>query len=174
MNLQEKKEQVEGLAKELATDSHLFMAEYRGMTVEQMSQLRKRVREASGKVKIVKNTFLRRAAEGTSKDVLSDQFQGPNAVMLCLDDPMPLIKVLVDTAKKEKVFSLKSAVVEGKAVSAEDLVRMAELPSREVLLARALASMNAPLQGLMNVCQGTTRDLLYALKAVGEAKSAAA
>ena len=174
MNLKDKQAAVDKLRTDLGEDGHLVLAEYRGLTVEEISELRHKVRAAAGTVRVMKNTLVRRAIEGTGLESLGDLLSGPNAMVFTREDPVPMVKVIAEAAKGLDSVNLKGGIVEGKTVSPEDILRIAALPSREVLLARTLGSMAAPMQGLANVCQGTIRNLVYALEAVRQAKGAEA
>lgn len=174
MNLKDKQAAVDKLRTDLGEDGHLVLAEYRGLTVEEISELRHKVRAAAGTVRVMKNTLVRRAIEGTGLESLGDLLSGPNAMVFTREDPVPMVKVIAEAAKGLASVNLKGGIVEGKTVSPEDILRIAALPSREVLLAKALGSMAAPMQGLANVCQGTIRNLVYALEAVRQAKGAEA
>lgn len=174
MDKKEKKEAVEQLRSDLEADGHLILAEYRGLTVEELSQFRKKVRAVSGTVRVMKNTLVRRAVEGTNKDGLTDLLVGPNALVYTTEDPVPLVKVVADTSKDFKAIKVKGGVVEGRPVTPDEIFRIAALPSRDQLLGKMLGSMSAPLQGFMNVCQGVTRNLVYALEAIRQQKEAGA
>ena len=174
LDKEKKKEIVKQLQTDLQSGNHLILAEYRGLTVEELSSFRSQVRGADGVVKVTKNTLIRRAVEGTDKDVLKDLLTGPNALVYTNADPVPLVKVVAGTSKKMEAVRIKGGVVEGRSVTPDEIMRIAALPSREELLGKMLGSMSSPLQGLMNVCQGVTKNLLYALEAIRQAKEAGA
>jgi large subunit ribosomal protein L10 len=174
VNRQKKQEAVERLRSDMGPDSHLVLAEYRGLTVEEMTGLRKKIRSASGTLRVMKNTLVRRAVEGTGNEAVMDLLTGPNALVFTREDPVPMVKVLAEASKAKEAVKIKGGVVEGKSVTPEEILRIAELPSREVLLAMTLGSLAAPMQGLVNVCQGTIRNFVYVLDALRQAKSAEA
>ncbi len=173
MNRSEKEASVERLRADLEPGGHLILAEYRGLTVEQLSDLRRKVRAASGAVRVMKNTLVRRAVEGTDKEAIRDLLEGPNALVFTKGDPVPVVKAVSEAAKGFEPLVLRGGVVEGKAVTAEQLTQIADLPSREVLLGKALGSLNAPLQGLVNVLQGNLRNLVYVLEAIRQRRAEA-
>lgn len=170
----EKIETVERLQEQIARRPNIFLAEYRGMTVEQITDLRVRVRKADGAVRVVKNTLLRRAVAGTGNAPAADFSRGPNAVILGGLDVVELTKVLTTVDREVQPFSLKGGVVDGRAVTPEQIRQIAELPPRNVLLARAIGSMASPLRGFVSVCHGNIRKLVYALDAVRQAKEKSA
>jgi large subunit ribosomal protein L10 len=165
---------VEKLREDLEPGGHLILAEYRGLTVDQLSQFRKKVRAVSGKVRVMKNTLVRHAVHGTEKDALNDLLTGPNALFFTKEDPVPLVKIITDASKDFESVKVKGGVVEGRPVSPEEIFRIADLPSREQLLGKILGSVSAPLQGFMNVCQGVTRNLVHVLEAIRKEKEAGA
>jgi large subunit ribosomal protein L10 len=167
---QEKADLVQRFRAELAGRPGAFVAEYRGMTVEQITELRVKLRKADGGMKVLKNTFLRRAVDGTDKAALAAVAKGPNAVILANAEFMDLVKVLTATDREIEAFKLKGGVVFGKAVTPAEIRQIAELPPRAVLLGRAVGSLASPLRGFLSVCQGNIRKLVYALEAVRQAK----
>ena len=168
----EKAAVVEELRGGLEPEGHVILAEYRGLTVEEMTRLRRKVRAASGTMKVMKNTLVRRAVEGTDKEALKDLLTGPNALFYTKDDPVQVVKAVSGAAKEFEAMKIKGGVLEGKALSPEQILRIAELPPREELLAKTLGSLAAPLQGLVNVMQGVSRNLVYVLDAIRQAKAA--
>ena len=174
MKRQEKVETVERLQAEIARRPNLFLAEYRGMTVEQVTDLRVKVRKSDGAMRVVKNTFLRRAVAGTGQEPVTAHAKGPNALFLGGADVVELTKVLAAADREIQQFELKGGVVDGRAVTADQVRQIAELPPRAVLLARAIGSMASPLRGFVSVCQGNIRKLVYALEAVRQAKEKSA
>lgn len=174
MKREEKIETVERLQAEIAARPNLFLAEYRGMTVEQVTDLRVKVRKADGAMKVVKNTFLRRAVAGTGAEPVTAHAKGPNALFLVGADVVELTKVLAAADKDVQPFALKGGVVDGRAVTPDQIRQIAELPPRAVLLGRAVGSMASPLRGFLSVCHGNIRKLVYALDAVRQAKEKSA
>jgi len=174
MKRQDKIELVLKYQAEFAGRQTVFVAEYRGMTVEQLTDLRVKLRKVDGSMKVMKNTFLRRAVDGTDKKDLTAVSKGPNAIILAKDDFVELVKVLTATDKEIEAFKLKGGVVFGKAVTPAEIRQLAELPPRNVLLARAVGSLASPMRGFLTVCQGNARKLVYALEAIRKAKEQAA
>lgn len=165
---------VEQLQADFAAMPNLFIAEYRGMTVEQMTELRNKVRKAAGAVQVVKNTFLRRAVAGRPQEPVTAFCKGPNVVVLGPSDLVEIAKIMVAADKDAQKFTLKGGVVDGRAVTADQVRQIADLPPRAVLLGRAVGSLASPIRGLLTVCQGNTRQLVYALEAIRQAKEKSA
>jgi len=171
---QEKVETVERLQAEIAKRPNLFLAEYRGMTVEQVTDLRVKVRKADGAMQVVKNTFLRRAVAGTAQEPVTSGTKGPNALFLGGADVVELTKVLMAADRDIQPFVLKGGVLDGRAVTADQVRQIAALPPRAVLLGQMVGSMASPMRGFVSVCQGNIRKLVYALEAVRQAKEKSA
>jgi len=130
----------------------VFLADFRGMTVSQATDLRNELRKAQVEYKVVKNTLLEIASKGTDKEGLNPYYAGPTAIALCYDDPVEAAKVLSRFNKEAtNPFKLKAGVLTGKTISVADIQALADLPSREVLLARMLGSMMAPATNFVRV-----------------------
>jgi large subunit ribosomal protein L10 len=165
---------MEKLSAQMAEMPNIFVAEYRGMTVEQVTEFRNRIRKASGAVKVVKNTFLRRVVAGTVREPAAGLAKGPNAVILARADVVEIAKVLAAAGKDFEKFQLKGGVVDGKPVTADQVRQIADLPPRGVLLGRMVGSMISPVRGFVTVCQGNINKLVYVLDAVRQAKEKSA
>ena len=111
-----------------------MLAEYRGLTVAEITGLRKKLREIQAEFKVVKNTMIRRAAKDTEFSQLEEFFTGPTAMGFTMDDPVLLAKAMRDYAAGNKKIRLKAGYLEGKVLSAKDIETLAEVPSREILL----------------------------------------
>ncbi len=142
------------------------------MDVEAVNALRSQLRAVGVDYRVVKNTLLRLAAKGTDAECLEAQLQGPTAVAFAGDDPVAPAKVLADLAKASKFFELKGGVMGGKQLSVDDIKALAELPSREVLLARVLGSISAPATNFVGVLAAVPRALVQVLAAIQEQKAA--
>nr|WP_320048464.1 50S ribosomal protein L10 [uncultured Desulfuromonas sp.] len=163
---------VEEFAAKLATAKAAFVADYRGLNVDQVNELRGKLRDAGVEYRVVKNTLLRLAAKGTDFECLSEYLQGPTAIAIAQEDPVAPAKVLSDYAKDSKFFELKTAVLEGKILNEAEIKALAELPSREVLLAKMLGSINAPVSNFVGVLAAVPRSLVQVLGAIRDQKAA--
>ena len=171
--LEQKKEVVGELSKRFKAAKSIVLADYRGLTVEQDTELRNNLRKAGVQYKVVKNSLARFAAKENGLDGLDSYLNGPTAIAISETDPVAPAKVLAEFAKKFEKFELKAGVVEGRVIDVNGLKALAELPSREVLIARVLAGFNAPISGFVNVLNGNLRALVIALNAIAEAKASA-
>jgi len=150
------------------------VTEFKGMTVEELTQLRVKLREQGVDYQVVKNTLARIAFTDTPHDVLKDMFKENCALATGYDDPVAAAKVLSDFAKTSKKFDLKFGSLEGKRLDAEAVKELAKLPSRPELLAKALGTMNAVPTNFVGLFANILRNFLYALNAIKEQKEEAA
>ena len=127
------------------------VVDYRGLTVEQDTQLRKQLREAGVTYKVYKNTMIKRAAEGTDFAALDPDLEGPTAIAVSKDDATTPARVLAEFAKKADKLEIKGGVIEGTYYDAKGMQVIATIPSREVLLGRLLGSMQSPITNFARV-----------------------
>lgn len=147
-----------------------ILSDYCGLNVQEMSELRGMLRKADVELHVVKNTLARRAVESTHLKPLAEYVKGPTAVALTIDDTVGMAKVLAEYTKREPKLDIRVGIMEGRVLTAEQLIQVAELPPREVLLAHMLGAMQNPLSGLAGVLHGVLRQLLYALVAIKDSK----
>jgi large subunit ribosomal protein L10 len=148
------------------------VADFKGMSVEEMTNLRIKLRQAGGDLLVVKNTLARIAFDGGSHDVIKDLFRENCAVALGKEDPVAIAKAVADFAKTSKTLKVRHGSLEGKLLSAEQLDALAKLPGRQELLGMALGTMNAVPTNFVSLLANTIRGMLYALKAIEEKKAA--
>lgn len=167
---------VEELKKQLEEGGSMVMVTYQGLTVEDSSALRDKVRAAGGSFRVVKNTMLRRAVAGTDLEPLQEHCFGSTAVLISdAEDPVTPLKELVGFAKDfEEILTVKAGALEGRVMSAEEVIALSKLPSKEELLGKMLGSVNAPASNLVGALSGVARNLVFALKAVHDQKAEAA
>ena len=127
------------------------VVDYRGLTVEQDTALRKQLREAGVTYKVYKNTMIRRAAEGTAFAALDPHLEGPTAIAVSKTDATAAARILAEFAKKADKLEIKGGVVEGNYYDAKGMQVIATIPSREVLLGRLLGSMQSPIANFARV-----------------------
>ena len=151
------------------------LVNYRGLTVAQDTKLRRQLREAGVDYRVVKNTMTRIAAQEAGLEGLDAYLEGPTAMAISTTDPVAPAKIITDFVKEHKlqVLEVKAGLVEGNVIDENGVKALASLPSREVLIAKMLGSMQSPITGLVNVLQGSIRNLAYALDAVRQQKESA-
>ncbi|MCF8028650.1 MAG: 50S ribosomal protein L10 [Desulfobacteraceae bacterium] len=173
LTLSQKQELVSALHEKFEQKKILVLVDYKGLNVTKINDLRSKLRQAGIEFKVVKNTLLIRAAEQTDVDLLRQQFEGPSAVAMSYDDPVAPAKVLCEFAKDNDKLQIKAGVMDGSVLDADGIKRLSELPSREVLLATVLGTMNAVPTGLVRALNNVPERLVYALKAINDQKEAA-
>lgn len=166
----EKVQVVTELSEKLSTTKSVVFADYRGLNVKEVTELRKKLRDAGVEYKVVKNTLARLAAQKAEVEGVNLYLTGPTAIALGLTDPVAPAKILSEFAKTHKNLEIKGGVLQGKVIDLDGVKSLANLPSREVLLAQLLAGMQAPVTGFVSVLSGTMRKLVYALDAVRRTK----
>jgi len=175
LNKTDKQSLVSELNEKFSKTCCAVVTEYRGMTVEEISNLRNELRKSSVEFKVSKNTLAKIAAKGTSVEGLSSYLEGPTALALSYSDPVAVAKVLTEFTKKQKkgreFLAIKGGVLDGKVLSPADIKALADLPSKEVLVAQLLSVMQSPLSGIVGVMQGNLRNLVYALEGIRKKKA---
>jgi len=167
----QKHEEVEYLRKELAETKNLVVVKFQGLSVAQDTELRQKVREADSKYRVVKNTLVNIASEGTPAADLASTFQGSTAIAYNAGEPVALAKALSEYAKANPVFEFKAGMVEGRVVDVSTLSEIAALPSYDELIAQVMYLINAPAQRTAMAINAVVRNLAVALgQAVEEKK----
>ncbi|MBI4795769.1 MAG: 50S ribosomal protein L10 [Deltaproteobacteria bacterium] len=168
----EKAEIVQELQERIGRSQFNILADFTGLKVEEITRLRRQVREVDGELRVVKNTLLSRAAGGdTPMASLSSQFVGPNAVTFSYGDPVALAKVLIKFAQEKPQFKLKAGVLSGQVLTAQEVDALSKLPDREVLLAQFLGVLQGVPTALVTVLAGVIRNLLNVLVALKDKKA---
>ena len=142
---------VEEIAGFLKEAKGVVLADYRGLTVEQDTQLRKQLREAGVVYKVYKNTLIKRAVEGTEFESLTAELDGPTAIAISKDDATAPARILYNFSKTADALELKSGVVEGTYYDAKGISLIATIPSREELLSKFLGSIQSPITNFARV-----------------------
>lgn len=169
----EKVAQVEALTERLQRAQSVLAADYRGLTVKEMGELRSQMRQAGVEVKVVKNTLARLAADEAQVVDLKGFLEGPTVLAFAYDDPTAPAKILDQFARQHKQLEIKGGVLNGAAMDVDGVRQLAQLPGREELLGQVLRGMQGPLTGLAYVLSGVPRALVYALDALRRQREAA-
>ncbi len=146
-----KEEILGGYEEAMASAEHAFVIGFKGITVNQVNDLRSKVRKSGGQYVVIKNTLARRAVAGKPLEQVKEHFTGPTAVAYSLEDPVALAKVLTDFAKDAPVIEFKGGLVEGRPIAASQVKEIASLPGRQELLAKLLFLMQSPIQRFVRV-----------------------
>ncbi len=170
MNREEKAAVVADLIGKFEKAKIAIVTDYRGLTVSKIEKLRRELKKNNAEIRIAKNTLLRRAVQGTPFEVMQDQLIGTTALTVSYDDPVAPAKILTDFAKEHPQLVIRSAVLEGKALTADDLKALSSLPSKDVMLARVLSVMQAVPTSFVRVLNAVPQSFVYTLQAIKDKK----
>jgi len=161
---------VDEVRDKIETADAAVVTEYRGLTVTEMAGLRKSLKALGGDFKVFKNTLVRRAVTGTTSESLADHLTGPTAIAFVDGDVSAVAKALRDFAKDNPALIIKGGILDGSTLSAGDLKALAELPSREVLLARFAGLLASPMQSFASLLKAIPTNFAYGLSALIESR----
>ena len=162
---QRKAELVEQYVEQLKQSRGIILADYRGLSVHDLSELRRAMRPLGGKFQVVKNRLLALALQEVEMTLPQEWLIGPTAIGFCNDEVPPVAKVLTDAAKNLETLHIKGGLVGASVVEAEQVRAIANLPPREILLAQVLGAINAPASQVASVVAGGIRQILNVLQA---------
>lgn len=165
MNRREKGQVVSDLSEKVKGFQTVVLTNYRGLTVEQLNQLRRRLREEKISYLVVKNTLMKLASRGTDLEKLNNYFEGPTAIAISRGDPIPLAKILSEFLKTQPSLEIKAGLIQGKVASPEEVKALATMPSRETLLAQLLAMIQTPASQLLGAMLSAFQEFLSVLQA---------
>lgn len=174
VTLADKQAEVTQVATELKESATVVVVDYLGLTVEEVTDLRKQIRESGSSMKVVKNTMLRRAAEEAGIEGTDEFFVGPSAIIFSEDAVAPA-KVITEFVKGNDKIAIKGGIVEGRASSVDEIKAVADLPSRDDLYAMLASAVQGPIRKTAQVLSAMSpaRKMAYALKAVADKEGAA-
>ena len=170
--LKQKQKHVDQLAEKMKASVAGVVVSYKGISVADDTKLRRNLREAGVEYAVVKNTILRRAAEKAGLEDLDAVLKGSTALALSSEDYVAAARILSKFAGTSNSLEVKAGFVEGKVIDQKNVAELAELPSKEALVAQVLGGLNAPISGFVCVLNANLRGLAVALNAIAEKKSA--
>ncbi len=170
MKLEAKQQITEDLHDRFAKSAIIVLTDYKGLDVTSINDLRRKLRESDIEYQVVKNTLLVRAAEDTDVALIKDHFKGPSAVAISYDDPVAPAKVLTQFAKDNNKLEIKVGVLNGKVLDLQAIKALATLPSKEVMLAQLLSTINAVPTSFVRVLAEVPKSLLNVLTAIKDQK----
>ena len=160
---QQKEEQVAKITEKVQRAKAMVFADYKGMTMKQLSELRNKLSEQNAELSITKNTLLEKA-------IPEQSFEGPTATLFAYDDEVSPIKVLVKTLKDIALGKVKGGYLGKTSLDEAKILQLSTLPTKDELRGKTVGILAAPLQGLLSVLQGNLRNLVYALSEIKKAK----
>ncbi len=170
MPREEKVKAIKEIKDKIDKSNVVILSDYSGMTVKQMTELRKMLQKEEANYVVVKNSLALRALSNDHKEKFEEFLKGPVAMTFGAADPVAPAKILAKFIKQTSKPLIKCGIVEGRFINEKDFKSLAKIPSREELIAKAVGSIKAPLYGLVNVLSGPIRKLAYALEAIKNKK----
>ena len=174
MNRTEKQGAIREIQEVIQQNGAFYLVDFKGLKVKDISTLRDRVRETSGSFRVVKNTLLRKASEGTDLSAAVEWMEGPTALAWAGNDPVPLAKVLVEFAKENQNLKVKGAVLDGQSVTAAAVEELSRLPGLEGIRAQLIGLLQAPAAKLATILQTPARNVAVCLSERGKQEEAKA
>jgi large subunit ribosomal protein L10 len=168
----EKARIIDQLEQKLRDSRGAVVLDYRGLNVADITGLRRQLAAEQVEFVVAKNTLLRIAAERAEVDVATDLIQGPTAVAFGMADEVTPARLLRDFVRRNRVVSIKGGLVGGRSMTAEQIEKLADLPSREVLLAQLLGALQAPMAKVLGVLQAPAREVAGLAQALADKKQA--
>ena len=168
MPTQAKVESVEALKEQLGTAKTVVLTEYRGLSVQQLSDLRKQLKGAAAGYKVVKNRLARLAVKGSALDALGVHLKGPTGLVFTRQDPAAVAKALQAFVKTNPQLQIKLGLVEGKVVQPAEIKALADLPSKGQLRSQIVGALLGPMAQLVSLLQAPPREIVYVLEARGK------
>ncbi|MDZ7722916.1 MAG: 50S ribosomal protein L10 [candidate division KSB1 bacterium] len=169
----EKIQKVEELAELLESSQGIYLTDYSGLTVEEITELRRAFHNADVSYLVIKNTLARRSCEKAGLTGFNSYLTGPNAIAVAKGDPAAPARVIADFLKEHEEKgkpAIKGAVLEGQLLSAEETTKIKDIPPREVLLSQVVSAVSSPLTGFVGGLQGILRQLVGTIDAVKRSK----
>lgn len=170
MERQKKEKVVEELGSKLRKLDYLFLTEYSGMTVAQITRLRRELRNVDAEFTVIKNSLLKIASKGTKAEALQDKFDGPNAIMSIYKDPISAARVVASIAKEVPNLKLKAGYLGERLITADEILKLATLPSREVLLGKLVGVLKGQPARLVYALSGNLNKLMLVLNSIKNQK----
>jgi large subunit ribosomal protein L10 len=170
----EKVEAVEDLKERLGGASAVLLTEYRGLTVQQLSDLRKQLRAVSAEYKVVKNRLARIAISASELSAIGPHFRGPTGMIVSRKDPAAVARTLQTFARTAPALAIKAGYIDGQVVGPDGVKALADLPSRDTLRSQIVGAIQGPLAQLVGLLQAPQRELAYILAERGKAAAEAA
>lgn len=174
MATQEKIAEVQAIAERMESAQSMILANYSGLSVEQMTKFRVQCREKSVECRVVKNRLARIACDNAEMSEIKDYFKGPTAILFGLESQIDAAKILVDFVKDNEKMGIKGGLVDGQLLDPTQVVALSKIPSKEELYAKMMGSINSPASGLTMCINGVAAGLVRCIDAVAQQKAESA
>lgn len=161
---------INDLKNKLGSASLSILTDFRGLSVKEISELRNRLRSEGIEYKVVKNTLIKLAIKDINLSSLNEHLNGPTAIAIDLNNTVSLAKTLIEFDKEYKKLGIKVGVLQGRVIGASKIKELANLPSKEILLAKLVRVLNSPITNLVNILSSPIRNLVMCLRAIKEQK----
>ncbi len=162
---------VESIKNDFSDVKDFIFTDYRGLTVEQITDLRNKLRAEKAVYKVIKNRFAKIALRELDKPAVDEHLTGPTAVALSTEEAGPVAKALVEFAKNG-VLKIKGGIIDGNVFDAEQMIAFSKLPTKSELIASLMGTMKAPVQNMVYILHGVPQKLVRTLQAVADKKAA--
>lgn len=170
MKRAEKEVVVNQLSEKFSRAQAVLLAEYRGLKVSELTELRREVKRCEGDFRVVKNRLAKRTLVSTGVQELTESFKGPVGVAFAFQDPVVMVKVLTRFAESYGLFKLKIGFLGGKVLSAKEIVSLSRLPGREELFAKLLGTLQAPIGNVVRALRAVPQKLAGTIKEIEKSK----
>ena len=146
-----------------------ILTDYRGLSVAELTELRKKLRDADAEYRVVKNTLFKMAAgDAMPVDQMGEHLAGPTAIGFAKGDPVAVAKILLDYARDHKAMSVKAGVMDGRVLTTSQVDALSKTPPREVLIAQMLGSLQSPISGFVGTLNGIISNFVFTLQAIAD------
>lgn len=174
--LKKKQEVVQEIEDKIQNSKSIIVMDYRGLTVEEVTNLRAQFREEDVDYKVYKNTLMKIAFKNQGYDEILDYLTGPNGVAFAMSDETASAKVSTKFAKSNKNLEIKAGIIDGKVIDLDEITKLSKVPSKEVLYGKLVGSLNMPISNFVNtvgqLVQSPMRDMVYVFEEVAKRKQA--
>lgn len=174
MATKEKIAEVQAITERMESAQSMILANYSGLSVEQMTKFRVQCREKAIDCRVVKNRLAKIACDNTDLAVMKDYFKGPTAILFGLESQIDAAKILVDFVKENEAMGIKGGLVDGQLLDPTQVVALSKVPSKEELYAKMMGSINSPVSGLAMCVNGVVAGLARCIDAVAQQKAESA
>ena len=166
-------ELVESLKEKFSKARGLIVANYHGISVSQMQELKKDLKKVNAEFTVAKNTLIHKALEGSKSTLPAETLEGPTAILFSYQEPIEAIKKLADFIKNYDLPKIKLGILDNEVLTSERVLELSKIPGKQELYTKVVSSLNSPILGFVNVLNGNLRNLVYVLRQIENTKGGA-